>query len=91
LFNCLRNLRLTADAAAMRVLCNGARRDAWASGMLRDMTGASKVYITKMGVPATRADLVPIFGPVTPEVVGTVEEQDAYHEAWLRSLNDVSE
>jgi hypothetical protein len=59
--------------------------------MLRDMTGASKVYITTMGTPTTRADLVPIFGPVASEAVGTVEEQDGYYHAWLRSLNDGSE
>jgi hypothetical protein len=87
LFECLRNLKRSSDPAAIRWLCQGARREAWASGMLRDMGGASKVYITKIGSPATRSDLVPIFGAVAPDAVGTVEEQDSYHHAWLNSLN----
>ena len=87
LLECLRTLKRKTDPDAIRWLCHGARREAWASGMLRDMSGASKVYITKIGLPTTRSDLVPIFGAVARDAVGTVEEQDAYHHAWLNSLN----
>jgi len=90
LFECLRSLNRKTEEQGIRVLCNGSRRDAWPSGMLRDMTGASKVYITSMGRTATPLDLVPIFGAASADLVGTVEEQDTYHNEWLRSLKNAA-
>ena len=63
LFGCLCELRQWLAVRGYRVPCNGARSvDTWASSMSRQMGGARKIYLTRMGHPATFADLVPIFG-----------------------------
>lgn len=86
LFGCLCDLRLWLASRGFRILCNGARIDTWASSMARQMGGARKVYVTKMGSPAMLTDLVPIFGEATADKLGTVEEQADYHRKWRESL-----
>lgn len=85
LFRCLRELRFKLDVFGVKVLCNGARIDATVSGMLSD-SGARKVYLTTMGQHARLEDLVNIFDEADPEKVGTVEEQDNYHNKWVVSF-----
>lgn len=85
LFRCLRELRSKLDVFGIKVLCNGARIDATVSGMLSD-SGARKVYLTTMGQHARLEDLVNIFDEADPEKVGTVEEQDNYHNKWVVSF-----
>jgi hypothetical protein len=82
-FACLIELRREMEPLGIRLCCNGSRRDAWASGMQRDMGGGESVYLCA-GVPR---------GTQPPEVltldwapawqVVTVAEQLAWHEAWL--------
>lgn len=85
LFRCFRELRSKLDVFGIKVLCNGARIDATVSGMLSD-SGARKVYLTTMGQHARLEDLVNIFDEADPEKVGTVEEQDNYHNKWVVSF-----
>jgi ADP-ribosylglycohydrolase len=86
LFECLRRLRATIEPAGWRLLCNGARRDATASGMQRDMHGGNVVYLLYPGKEASAADVVPTFGPARPGDVGTLAEQDAFYARWRQSL-----
>jgi hypothetical protein len=46
------------------------------------MARGRKAYVTRLGSPAKLEDLVDIFGPATPELAGTIEEQRAFHEKW---------
>lgn len=86
LFECLCDLRRWLEEQGYRILCNGARTDAWPSSMSRQMGGARKVYLTKIGHRAGRDDLVPIFGDARPEHVATVSEQSEYHRKWMESF-----
>jgi hypothetical protein len=54
--------------------------------MARQMAGGRKVYLLKNGMQARREDLVDAFEPAEFEQVGTVAEQRAAYEEWLRSL-----
>ena len=85
LFDCLCLLRSKLDVLGIKILCNGARIDAYPSPMLQS-SGARKVYITTMGKQALRENLVDIFDETTAEKVGTVEEQEHYHDKWFDSL-----
>jgi hypothetical protein len=86
LFDALRDLRAKLDPLGCKLLCNGARRDVWPSGMARDMGHARKAYITRAGHSTTMADLVDIFEYSEPGLIGTVEDQERYRSAWIESL-----
>jgi hypothetical protein len=83
LFECLRTIRRALEPSDVRLCCNGARVDAWASGMARDMGGGEKAYILHMSRRAQLSDLVSIFDPAPVETVGTVDEQEAYAHRWM--------
>jgi hypothetical protein len=78
-------LRSKTDALGIKVLCNGARIDAFPSPMLQS-SGARKVYITEIGKQALRENLVNIFEEAPAEKVGTIEDQFEYHNKWIDSL-----
>jgi hypothetical protein len=82
LFEALRDLRRQLGPLNVRIGCNGARRDAWASGMQRDMGEGRVVYLLVAG-QAGRPVQVDTLGPARIHDVGTVAEQDAYHAQWL--------
>ena len=86
LFDCLCELRKTFQRNSWFILCNGVRIDSYPSGMSRDMGGAKKVYINKLGLRPERIDLVKIFDEAPLDNIGTVDEQIAYHKLWLESL-----
>jgi hypothetical protein len=86
LFVALRELRTKIEEFGHRLLCNGARIDSWPSPMSRDMGRARKVYLTRLGRATTRSDLVDIFGHADPALIGTVTEQENYHDEWMASL-----
>jgi hypothetical protein len=83
LFECLRTIRRELEPSDVRLCCNGARVDAWASGMARDMGGGKEAYILHMSRRAQPSDLVSIFDPAPVETVGTVDEQEAYAHRWM--------
>ncbi|TVZ01707.1 hypothetical protein EAS64_30025 [Trebonia kvetii] len=56
--------------------------DTYPSGMARDMGGGMQLYILRPGVPG-RPDLVRIFDEAPPDQLATVDEQRAFHQAWL--------
>lgn len=87
LFDCLCSLRSKLDVLGIKILCNGARIDAYPSPMLQS-SGARKVYITELGRQALRENLVSIFDEALPEKIGTVEQQIDYHNKWVESLGE---
>ncbi|MEO6003409.1 MAG: hypothetical protein ABIZ04_01590 [Opitutus sp.] len=86
LFEALNALRRALENIGAQLLCAGARPDVFPSGMARGMGGGRKAYITKIGAPAFRTDLVDIFDYVGPELVGTVAQQKAFHDKWAESF-----
>lgn len=87
LFACLQDLRRHLRTKSEILLCNGARRDVFPSGMSRQMSGGRIAYKLQMvGRPPGRDDLIDIFGACEPEAVATVDEQREFHEQWASSL-----
>jgi hypothetical protein len=82
LFEALCLLRHALEKIGAQALCAGARKDVYPSGMSRGMSGGRKAYVTKIGAPALRDDIVNIFDYAGPELVGSVEEQKAFHQEW---------
>ena len=89
LFKALRELRRALDPLGIRLGVNGARRDAWASGMQCDMGEGRVVYLLAEG-RADRPEQVSTLGQTAVEHVGTLEEQDQHHARWLISRGTVS-
>jgi hypothetical protein len=86
LFDAFTSLRTALENIGVQLLCAGARPDAFPSGMSRNMGGGRKAYITKLGCPALRTDLVDIFDYSDAQSVGSVSDQHAFHERWVASL-----
>lgn len=86
LFGALSKLRLRLEQKGYLLLCNAARRDAYPSRMVREMGGGRKIYLLTPGLQTRRDDLVDVFGAASFDQVGTLEEQLAFHENWIRSL-----
>ena len=84
LFKALRALRRILDPLGIRLGVNGARRDAWASGMQCDMGEGRAVYLLVEGRP-DRPEQVGTLGSTSISHVGTVDEQDQQHDRWLHS------
>jgi hypothetical protein len=89
LFKALRALRRALDPLGIRLGVNGARRDAWASGMQCDM-GEGRVVYLLAEEQAGRPDQVSTLGPAPVSRVGTVDDQDQRHDQWLRSRRTVN-
>lgn len=85
LFDCLRSLRSRLEILGIKILCNGARIDAYPSPMLQS-SGARKVYLTIIGKQALRENLVNVFDETDAAHIGTVEQQIDYHNKWIDSL-----
>lgn len=84
LFKALRALRRILDPLGIRLGVNGARRNAWASGMQCDMAEGRVVYLLVEG-QAGRPEQVRTLGHAPVSHVGTVGDQDQQHERWLHS------
>jgi hypothetical protein len=84
LFKALRALRRILDPLGIRLGVNGARRDAWASGMQCDMGEGRVVYLLVEG-QAGRPEQVSTLGSTSISHVGTVDDQERQYERWLHS------
>jgi hypothetical protein len=85
-FDALMKLRLEAEADGVQICCNGARRNAWSSGMQSDMGVGFSTYLLRLGEHGERPESVPTLAPAPAADVATVEEQLAFHEEWLGEL-----
>ena len=83
-FEALRQIRLELETQNAMILCNGARIDAYPSGMSRQMSLGLIVYLNQMGQPAKQK--AAIFDKADADWVASVAEQDKYHRDWLASL-----
>jgi hypothetical protein len=86
LFAALAALRLELEQEGVQLLCAGSRIDVFPSAMSREMSAGRKAYVTRMGERASRADLVDIFDEAPLELVGRVDDQQAFHTKWFESL-----
>lgn len=86
-FEALNNMRLKLEKKGIRLLCAGARKDLFPSGMSRSMGGGRKAYLLKMGEPAKMDSLVDIFDSAPVETVGTVDEQQRFYNDWIDSIS----
>ncbi|NNE84593.1 MAG: hypothetical protein HKN28_11540 [Alphaproteobacteria bacterium] len=82
-FNALLILRTQLEATGHRLLCNGARRNVWPSGMSRSMGGGRKAYVMRMGQPTHGDDLVDIFDYAEPDLIVSVQEQKEFFDKWI--------
>jgi hypothetical protein len=86
LFSALIKFRLILEKDGYLLLCNAARRDAYASRMSREMGGGRMVYVLKSGNQAQGEDMVDALAPATIDKVASVAEQREWYGSWLRSL-----
>jgi len=84
-FEALRMARLAMEDVGLRPCCAGARRDTWASGMQRDMGQGLTCYVLSFPRTKIRPPVLGTFDVATPEVIGIVADQDAFHKAWVAS------
>lgn len=79
----LTKVRVLLESQGWLLAVQGARRDAHASGMLRDMGDGKRVYlITDEPGPYDAADTL---APAEPEQVTTLGEQSQFVREWLRT------
>ena len=87
-FEALRVVRRALDENGLRLCCGGARRDAWASGMQRDMALGRSCYVVSMPRTKQLAAVVGVLDPAPLDTIGTVADQDQFHREWLASSTD---
>lgn len=85
-FAALRELMAALDADQVRVAVNGARPNAWASGMLADMGSGLSVYLLPPTWTQQRPPLVRTLDPAPLLEVGTLADQDRFQHAWRSSI-----
>lgn len=82
-FQCLMEVRRKVESVGARICCNGARLDAWSSGMQRDIAMGHWCYLVA-GVPkGQHPPSVKTLDPTDPDEAVLVEEQIAWHERWV--------
>ncbi|GAA4924714.1 hypothetical protein LX16_0042 [Stackebrandtia albiflava] len=87
LFEALVALRRDLETDGWLPAVQGARRDAYPSGMARDMGGGERIHLLHTGRPASTADLVDTLAPVADVgLLATVAQQHEAYVAWLESL-----
>jgi hypothetical protein len=82
MFEALVRLRRQLEPDGLVAAVKGARRDTYPSGMAWDMGGGMQVYVLCPGLSG-RPDLVKTLDDAKPDLVAAVDEQRAFHEAWL--------
>jgi len=85
-FRALCAIRVCLEKMGILIVCYGASRNVYPSGMIESMGNAEKAYRLKLGCPGKLVDLVSIFdvGPDVEPVA--VSEQEAFFAAWCKSL-----
>ena len=87
-FEAMRQVRSRLEEAGFKLCCNGARTDAWATGMQRDMGEGLVCYLLPLPRQARRPQQVSIFGVALVEHVGTLAEQEDHYQRWLVSAGN---
>lgn len=85
-FDCLIDIRNSLAALNWIILCNGARKDVYPSGMRRQMNKGLMAYQLTFGQAVADSDLVDIFQECSEENITTPELQKVYFEEWFESF-----
>jgi hypothetical protein len=88
MFEALIRLRRQLEPDGLMIAVQGARRDTFPSGMARDMGGGMQVYVMRAGQRARLEDLVETLEDAPAELLGTVDEQRAFAQAWRDDPNN---
>lgn len=83
-FEALVRLRRQLEPEGLMIAVQGSRRDAFPSGMARDMGGGERIYVMRPGRGATFDDLVDTLADATVDQLATIDEQRAYWDAWMQ-------
>jgi hypothetical protein len=81
-FESLVRLRNQLEPHGWLIAVQGARRDTYPSGMLRDMGGGTEVHVLRPGQKTSEDDVVETLAEAEIEQLGTVAEQQAHWAAW---------
>jgi len=82
-FEALCKIRRQLEAQRIQLLCYGASKNVYPSGMARDMGRGLRAYKLTEGKQATTEDLLDIFETGADIQPATVAEQRQFYEAWL--------
>ena len=83
-FGAFNMIRRELEKKQIRLLCWGARKDVWPSGMQRDMgAGLTAYQLLEGGV--NNPDARSIFDYAAAETIGTVDEQQQNAEKWYQA------
>ena len=86
LFEALLSLRRDLEADGLLIGVEGARCDAYPSGMVRDMAGGERVYRLRKGRSADPADMMDTLAVIEDrDLIATVDEQLRHYRDWLSS------
>jgi hypothetical protein len=85
-FDALAHIRQQIEPDGYRLLCFGASKGVYPSGMSRSMGVGDKAYKLEMGKATVTKDLVSIFDSDASVVPATLEEQQASFDEWMESL-----
>lgn len=86
IFECVNHLRDFLSTKACLLLCCGARRDCYPSGMSRQMSKGTVLYRLRDSCHPTKDDIVHIFDYADPDIIASVKEQRSYYESWIKSV-----
>jgi hypothetical protein len=81
-FDALIELRKELEPLQIKLLCFGARKDVWASGMQRDMGAGRSAYLLSADGEGRKPEQS-IFDYASPDKIGTVSEQRNNADGWL--------
>lgn len=85
-FDALLDIRKELEKIGLLIICYGASRNVYPSGMSRSMGSGEKAYKLTFGKQALNKDIVKIFDDGPDVDPATIEEQEAYFDKWLKSL-----
>ena len=76
-------LRKKLEALNTKLFCKGCARNVYPSPMILDMGDARRAYMLTLGQQAHMKDLVFIFDQCDPDEYASIEEQEAFYDAWI--------
>ncbi len=82
-FECLMSLRELVEPEGILLCCNGARRDAWSSGMQRDMGSGFSTYLLSGVAKGQRPPTANTLDSAPPDLIASVADQRAWYSSWL--------
>ena len=85
-FSAFAEVRRQLEPFNIRVLCYGACRNVYPSGMLRDMANGLKAYKLSLGKKPDRFDIVGIFDNGPEMDIGSVDDQRRFYDRWVNSF-----